>query len=171
MVTLRRTKGAPLTHDEMDANFREIAEKVSSVNPATSGVWTHTGLAQISGGVMGTGPAGIGYGLGSGGTVIQPTSKSTAVTLNKPCGQITMHPEQMLPGAEVSFFVLNNTVGDGDLPAVSHNSAFFVIGMPYSLSVTYVAAGFFVISLKNMSAVSRSEVLVINFTIIKGSAS
>lgn len=50
MVTLRRTKGAPLTHDEMDNNFAEVAGKVNSANPATSGTWTHTGAVNLNGG-------------------------------------------------------------------------------------------------------------------------
>ncbi|NBS24587.1 MAG: hypothetical protein EBS78_11605 [Altererythrobacter sp.] len=34
---------------------------------------------------------GIGYGTGAGGTVTQATSKSTGVTLDKVCGEITMN--------------------------------------------------------------------------------
>ena len=59
-------------------------------------------------------PVGIGYGLGAGGTVTQATSKSTAVTLNKPCGQITMNAASLAPGAAVQFNVLNSLMSRYD---------------------------------------------------------
>ena len=43
----------------------------------------------------------IGYTSGLGGAVTQATSKSTGVTLNKPCGTITMHDASLAAAAEV----------------------------------------------------------------------
>lgn len=45
------------------------------------------------------GTGGIGYQTGSGGTVTQATSKSTAVTLNKLSGRITLNAEALAAGA------------------------------------------------------------------------
>ena len=50
----------------------------------------------------------MGYGTNAGGTVTQATSKATAVTLNKACGQITTNNAALAAGASVSFKV-NNT--------------------------------------------------------------
>jgi hypothetical protein len=58
---------------------------------------------------------GMGYASGTGGTVTQLTSKSTAVALNKLCGQITMHNAALAAGARVSFVVTNSTVGASDV--------------------------------------------------------
>ena len=44
--------------------------------------------------------AGKAIGYVSGGAVTQATSKSTGVTLNKPCGAITTHNAALADGAE-----------------------------------------------------------------------
>lgn len=72
--------------------------------------WTNVMTLDASGNLLlQSGTGGLGYGTGAGGTVTQATSKSTAVTLNKPCGQITMNNAALAAGATVSFFMYNNT--------------------------------------------------------------
>ena len=52
----------------------------------------------------------LGYGAGAGGTVTQATSKSTAVTLNKPTGKITMNNAALAANTTVQFNLNNNLI-------------------------------------------------------------
>lgn len=114
------------------------------------------------------GPAGLGYGTGSGGTVTQATSKSTAVTLNKPTGQITMNNAALAAGTEVFFSLTNSLITAYDV---------VVCNLSVSLGGSYIArcsqtyTGGATIGLKNITAGSLSESPVINFAVIKGATS
>ena len=113
---------------------------------------------------------GIGYGPGAGGTVTQATSKSTAVTLNKPCGQITMNGGALAASTTV-FFVFNNSlISAADNVVVTLQNSGVANGN-YQVWVTGVIAGAAVIAVRNMSAGSLSEAIRINFAIIKGATS
>jgi len=116
-----------------------------------------------SGNVLVTSPAGLGYGTGAGGTVTQATSKSTAVTLNKPCGQITMNNALMNNGDTAVFQVMNSLVSANDGIEITTSGNF----LGYELTKT-VYSGAFYIRLANRSGVALSEAVVINFQIIKG---
>ena len=120
-----------------------------------------------SGNVLVTNPAGLGYGTGSGGTVTQATSKSTAVTLNKPTGQITMNAAALGAGASVSFNLNNTIVGASDILVLNKGNA-GTNGNTYTIKCTYIAAGVAEITVTNNSAGSLSEAININFAIIKG---
>lgn len=125
-----------------------------------------------SGNVLVTNAAGIGYGVGAGGTVVQATSKSTAVTLNKPTGQITMNNAALAAGASVTFQLSNNLITTVDALILTID-AYSIIGIPtekYSVSGSVLGSGAY-ITVKNISAGSLSEALRINFTIIKGATS
>lgn len=115
-----------------------------------------------SGNVLVTSAAGLGYGSGAGGTVTQATSKSTAVTLNKPTGKITMNAAALAAGATVAFTVNNSIVAAVDVPVVISTNG------NYSARAYGTGSGSFVISLKNESGVSLSDAVIINFAIIKG---
>lgn len=132
----------------------------------------HTGGSErmridTSGNVLVTNAAGLGYGTGAGGTVTQATSKSTAVTLNKPTGQITMNNAALAAGATVNFDVTNslfNTDGQSkDVVIVNcYNNG------NYRVEVRTTFGSAFRISVTNISGGSLSEALVLNFAIIKG---
>lgn len=114
---------------------------------------------------LGTG--GLGYGTGAGGSVTQLTSKSTSVTLNKPCGQITMNNAALASGVSVTF-ALNNTLingVDGILLSVYANSQ--TVQGTYSLSWA-INPSVAYITVTNKSATSYSDNLIINFQITKG---
>ena len=108
----------------------------------------------------------IGYGPGAGGTVTQTTSKSTAVTLNKPCGQITMHPESMGTGA-VGFTLNNSLLGAANGVIVTPTGPF----TNYAVEVAYYPTATSVVLRVRNFDVLRSDPLVINFMLIKGSTS
>jgi len=111
----------------------------------------------------------IGYtnamnGVGGGGSVTQATSKSTGVTLNKACGQITMNNAALGAGAEAVFTVTNSTVTAYDVPVVAIASG--GTSGSYVVSVAAVANGSFDIVISNVSAGSLSEAVVLNFAVI-----
>ena len=64
----------------------------------------------------------IGYQSGTGGTVTQLTNKTTGVTLDKPCGTITMANETINSGSEVSFTVTNSFIDDTDVVLIAIKS-------------------------------------------------
>lgn len=113
------------------------------------------------------GSGGLGYGTGSGGTVTQLTSKSTAVTLNKPCGQITTSGSSIAAGGEVYFIVNNINVAANDAVLVNQIS-YSINTAVYDYRVNHVETGSFLVTIKNKSTSSLSEVLTIQFVVIKG---
>lgn len=112
----------------------------------------------------------LGYGVGAGGTVTQATSKSTAVTLNKPSGRITMNNAALAAGAPVSFLVTNSFVAATDTVALSLVGGFSGATTDYALS-SYTLGGSLVIGVRNVSAGSLSEALQIQFAVVKGATS
>ena len=110
----------------------------------------------------------IGYTSGLGGAVTQATSKSTGVTLNKVCGQITTHDASLAAAAEVAFTVTNSFVAATDVVVASIASG--GTSGAYNLQVSATAAGSFDLALGNMSAGSLGEAVVINFAVIKAAA-
>jgi hypothetical protein len=136
----------------------------------------HTGDAErvridTSGNLLITSTAGLGYGTGAGGTVTQATSKSTAVTLNKPCGQITMNNAALAAGASVSFQVNNSLIsGTQENVLVTISDDVTTIGS-YRTQVTQIRAGSFYIILTNITGSSQSNAVVLNFAILKGATS
>ena len=112
--------------------------------------------------------AGVGYRTGAGSTQTQSTSKSTGVTLNNICGQITMNGAALGATTSVSFTFTNSTIASTDVVIVNIASA--ATTNTYLLTVDSVAAGSCRIHLRNISATSRSEALVLNFAVIKAVA-
>jgi len=133
-IVTRAGKGSPLTHNEVDANFTNL----------------NTDKA--------------GYITGEGGTVTQATSKATAVTLNKKCGQITMNGAALAAATTVSFTLTNSTIAATDLLVLNHVSG--GTAGSYLLNAQ-AAAGSASINVRNITAGSLSEAIVIGFAVIK----
>jgi uncharacterized membrane protein YebE (DUF533 family) len=113
----------------------------------------------------------IGYTPAAQGAVTQLTDKSTGVTLNKSAGQITMHNAALAGGAVASFILTNSTISAKDTMIVNVGSN--TIGSAagaYTTYVSYMVAGSALITLRNLSATSYSEAVVINFSIIHGAS-
>jgi hypothetical protein len=118
-----------------------------------------------SGNVLVTNSGGLGYGTGSGGTVTQATSKSTAVTLNKPTGRITMN-SAALAGGGIVFFTLNNSlisIGDILVTNVIGNAGNYRVRVECGNSV-----GATLIFVDNTTGGSLSDAIGIQFAILKG---
>jgi hypothetical protein len=107
----------------------------------------------------------IGYGKGFGGAVTQATSKSTAVTLNKICGQITMNGAALAANTSVSFTV-NNTAVAAATDTIIINIASGATANSYFVGTGSVSANAFTVHLRNISAGSLSDAVVLNYTII-----
>ena len=135
-IVTRAGKGSPLTHVEVDANFTNL----------------NTDKA--------------GYIAGEGGTVTQSTNKSTTVTLNKKCGQITMNGAALAAATTVSFTLTNSTIAATDLLVLNHVSG--GTAGSYLLNAQ-AAAGSASINVRNITAGSLSEAIVIGFAVVKAS--
>ena len=111
----------------------------------------------------------IGYSAAAQGAVTQATSKSTGVALNTSAGRITMNNAALAGGAVVSFILTNSLISTNDVVIVnvSSNTTGSAAGA-YTTYVSYMAAGTCLISLRNLSATSYSEAVIINFAIIHG---
>ena len=92
-IVLRQTKGSPLTHTEVDANFNNLNGDKA------------------------------GYIAGEGGTISQTGNKSAEVILNdKKCGTITMNNEEMTTNQIKFFTFTNNQIAATDIVVLNHAS-------------------------------------------------
>lgn len=105
----------------------------------------------------------FGYGSG-GGTITQQTNKSTGVTLNKPTGRITMNAAALAADTTVTFTLTNSSIGAEDLLVLNHVSG--GTAGAYLLN-SQCAAGSASINVRNVTAGSLSEAIVIGFAVIK----
>ena len=109
------------------------------------------------------------YILGSGSAVTQLTSKTTGVTINSICGQITLTADSIAAGTSVSFTMTNDNIAATDIVMV--NAANVAGAAPaantYSVSCDAVLAGSCRIQVRNISGSAAAEALVLNFAIIK----
>jgi hypothetical protein len=122
-------------------------------------------MQDISRPLLGSVESAVGYSTGTGGTVTQATSKSAGVTLNKRCGRITLNNAALAAGGEVSFTLTNSTISATDVIVMSIASG--ATAATYTAIVDAVAAGSCRISIGNYSSASASEVIVLNFVVIK----
>lgn len=106
----------------------------------------------------------LGYTAAGQGTVTQATDKSTAVTLNKPAGRITMNGAALGANTAVSFTLNNSFISSNDLIIVNV-SAGGTAGA-YTTYVSSMTAGSAVLTLRNMTAGSLSEAVVLNYAIV-----
>ena len=107
----------------------------------------------------------LGYSTAGQGTVTQATSKSTAVTLNKSAGQITMNNAALAGATAVSFTLNNSLISANDLLILNVGSGGTAVA--YTVYTSSISAGSAVITLRNMTAsTSLSEAVVINFALI-----
>ena len=131
----------------------------------TLGAITPSSVAATGAITSSSASAGIGYATGSGGTVTQATNKSTAVTVNKTTGEITMNAAALAAATVVTFVLNNSSVAAGDMIVTSHHSG-GTVG-PYLINGRVTGAGIGSIAVRNTSAGSLSEAIVIKFAVVK----
>ena len=125
------------------------------------GAATGTSLT-ATGAIVSSGTAGVGYSVGAGGTVVQGTSRTTGVTINKTTGSITLFSAAGTTVA-ATFTVTNSTVVATDVIILNQKSGTDL----YNLMVTAVAAGSFNISFRTTGG-TTTETPVFSFAVIKG---
>ena len=106
----------------------------------------------------------LGYTTAAQGVVTQATSKSTAVTLNKSAGRITMNNAGLATATTVSFTLNNSFISANDI-IILNISAGATAGA-YNYWVDSLGAGTAAINLRNLTGGTLSEAVVINFAII-----
>jgi hypothetical protein len=125
-----------------------------------------TGSLNVNGNILSNSPTSlVGYNTGAGNSVVQLTSRTTPVTINAPCGQITLFSTTTTAGTFASFTVNNSLINATDV--VILNIASNATADRYGVSVTAVAAGSFRVQIHNIAAVGVAEAPTINFAVIK----
>jgi len=132
---------------------------------ASSNTWT--GQQIFSGGLLCGYPFGYRTGAGTGAAVTQGagSGKSTAVNLDSPTGQITMNAAALASGTIVTFIFTSTTIAATDVIDITPNFNPAV----YQAWCYSVGAGTCSIAVRQDSGASRSDAVVLNYAVIKGS--
>lgn len=117
----------------------------------------------------------LGYGGSGTGASTSQTSGTgtgkakTTLAINKPCGEIIMDSASLAANTTVSFVLTNNTITATDVVIVNHAS----VGTAgaYQVTVSAVASGTCLISVRNVTGSSLGEAIKLNFAVIKAVAS
>ena len=110
----------------------------------------------------------FGYASGAGSTVTQATNRTTGVTLNAVCGQITTNNASLAAEGSADFAVTNSKVEAGDVVVASIASG--SNGGGTLVNVVGVAAGSFTLRVHNgnvAAGTAETGAIVINFAVIK----
>lgn len=107
----------------------------------------------------------IGYTANAQGTVTQATSKSTAVTLNKSAGVITMNNASLATATNATFTLNNSFISANDTIILTISGGQATPGS-YNVFANALGAGTVSITLRNISGGTLSEAVVVNFAII-----
>ena len=107
----------------------------------------------------------LGYAAAAQGTVTQATSKSTAVTLDKSAGVITLNAAQLNATTSVNFTLNNSTISAKDTVILTLANSGATAGS-YTAIVSALTTGSATITVRNITAGNLSEALVLNFCII-----
>jgi hypothetical protein len=111
-----------------------------------------------------TGTGKQGYATGSGGAVVQVTSKATGVTLDKSNGQITMNNASLAATSIVSFTLTNSVIEAGDILVMNHISGGTLGAYAFNAST---AAGSASINVSNLTLGALTDAIVLRFAVIK----
>lgn len=108
----------------------------------------------------------LGYTTAAQGTVTQTgvTDKTPAVTLNKPAGRITTNATALGANTAVSFTLNNSYISANDIIILNISGG--ATAAAYTVYVSSMTTGSAVITLRNLTAGSLSEAVVINFAMI-----
>jgi hypothetical protein len=131
----------------------------------SSGQVLYNNAGAVAGGNLGYNATTGAFGYISGaGTITQATNKATAVTLDSPSGQITLNGAALAADTTVSFTLTNSSITANDVLILNHLSA--GTAGSYLLNAQ-AAAGSASINVRNITAGSLSEAIVIGFAVIK----
>lgn len=108
----------------------------------------------------------IGYTIAAQGAVTQLTSKATAVTLNKPAGRITMNNAALAGNTAVTFTLNNTLISNNDILVLNVSAGSVADATTYTTYTSSLGTNTAVITLRNLTATSQSEAVIINFALI-----
>jgi hypothetical protein len=111
----------------------------------------------------------IGYSAVAQGAVTQLTDKSTAVTLNRSMGRITMNAASLATATNATFTFNNSTISANDTVILTISGGQATPGS-YNVFANALAAGSVSITLRNISGGSLSEAIIVNFCVIHGAS-
>lgn len=106
----------------------------------------------------------LGYTAAAQGVVTQLTDKSTAVTLNRSAGRITLNAASLAATTNVSFTLNNNLISANDTLILTISGGATVAA--YNLWVNSLSTGTASITLRNTTAGPLAEAVIINFALI-----
>ena len=125
---------------------------------------TVTGAVTATTNLTTSGPGGnFGYATGAGGTITQVTSRTTGISLAKPCGTITLFSTTTTAGQVTEFTFTNSRLAANDVVIFSQKSG----AGTYIIQTRTVSAGSCVVSVYTPFAVGTAEAPSFNFVILK----
>jgi len=107
----------------------------------------------------------LGYTAEAQGTVTQLTDKSTAATLNKSAGRITMNNASLTTATNATFTLNNSLISANDTVILTISGGQATAGS-YNVFANALSAGSVSITLRNISGGTLSEAVVINFALV-----
>jgi len=109
----------------------------------------------------------LGYSASAQGSVTQLTDKSTAVTLNKSAGRITMNAASLATATNATFTLNNTLISANDTVILTISGGQATPGS-YNCFANALGIGTVSITLRNISGGTLSEAVVINYCLIHG---
>lgn len=152
----------------MDDFIRAHASIIARISAGTDALSTPVLGNATATSVLANSAAKSGYTTGAGGTVTQLTSKTTAVTINKPCGTIVTTADSIDANSQASFVVNNSLVAATDVIVLNYASG--GSGTYYDISTRLISAGRFDVTVWNRNSSPLAEAITINFAVIKSVA-
>jgi hypothetical protein len=110
---------------------------------------------------------GAGYAAGAGGAVTQATSKTTAVTLNKVTGAITLNGSSVSANSSVSFTFNNSMIQANDRVRYGIRSG-AADPSAYLIVDTGTSDGVRSVYVRNLTAGALAEAVSVSFDVYKG---
>ena len=145
-------------------SFPDLTGTVALVAGSNQQV-TYNNAGAQAGGNLGYNPTTGVFGYVSGtGTITQATNKATGVTLNSPSGQITLNGAALAANTTVSFTLTNSSITANDILILNHLSAGTAGSYLLNAQAGACTAS---INVRNITAGSLSEAIVIGFAVIK----
>jgi len=124
---------------------------------STSGIGDYEALVTTT--------TGLGFYTGAGGTVPAGATKATAFTLSKMCGQITTAADALGAATIVSATWTNSLIAATDVVIINHKSGGTIGAYTFNVACGSPTSTLYI---RNNTAGSLSEALVLSFVVIKG---
>ena len=154
-----------------DVTTSTIADGAVTLTKIVDAAANNTFLARSTTGAgdyeaLDTTTTGLGFYTGAGGTVLQASTKATAFTLDKMCGQITTAADGLAHSTTVSATWTNSKIAATDVVIINHKSGGTIGAYIFNVSCGAGTATLYITN--NQTSGTLSEGLVLSFVVIKG---